>query len=173
MGMRQRREGTTLLEVAVTVTILGILIVTFSGLLRAITVGGRNAPTTPGNVPTQQQVLDQINTFLTQFSRDVRGASTSSVENGGKKITLDDVVYEFQERTGEIKRKKGSGDAKIVLRGIYLESGNNEIFKQSNDSVVVTLPVRYRSQTGHAFEKKTFSFVVQRRVFSSPSPQGG
>jgi len=167
MDMKQGQQGTTLLEVVVAATILLILIVAFSGLLRSITVGGRNMPTTSGNVLTRQQVLDQINTFLIQFSRDVQGASTIKDEDSGKKITLGNVVYEFQEAEGKIQR-----NGKTVLRGVYWD--NKEIFKKGSDgSVTVTLLVRYLSQTGrgeNAFEKQPFSFVVQRRVSPSPSP---
>lgn len=161
----KKQQGATLLEVVTTVTILGILIVTLGGLLRAITVGGRNMPTVSGSILTQQQVLDHINTFLVRFSRDVRKATGVITEDFGRKIILGNIVYEFRQRTGEVVRKEGNIE-KVVLRGIYPDDG--EIFKKNSDgSITVTLPVKYFSQTEmgeEAIESRKLSFVVQRRV---------
>lgn len=164
-------QGATLLELTVTVTIIGLFAVAFGGLLRSISIGGSNIPRMDG-ILTQQQVLDEINTFLVQFSRDARRVSASNIESAGEKITLGSVTYEFQRTRGVIVRRDENGD-KIVLRGIDPEKREEIFARKGDDAIVVTLPVRYLSQTGRgdqATERRTISFVVQGRIFPSPSP---
>lgn len=150
----------TSFEVLITVAIFAMLVVIFSSLAQVITVGGRNVPASSGSIPAQQQVLDQINAFLLQFSRDVRGASAVHVTADGKTISLGSVTYRLQN--GEIIRNE-----KTVLRGI-----GSAVFQENDGAITVTLAIRYRPQTGgkKPFEEKEFSFVVQRRVAPSPSP---
>lgn len=163
--------GATLLELTVTVTIIGLFAVAFGGLLRSISIGGSNMPRVDG-ILTQQQVLDEINAFLVQFSRDVRRASASTIESAGEKIVLGSVTYELQRTRGVIIRGDGNSE-KVVLRGIDPEKEEVIFAKKSDGAIVVTLPVRYLSQVkrdGQTIETRTFSFMVQGRIFSSPSP---
>lgn len=169
------QEGTTLVEIIVVVAILGFFVVALGGLLRAITVARRNLPNS-GQVQTYQEVVSQINVFLTTLSRDVREAKSLGVNIIGSSerllISGDErafIAYEY--------RKNGDGeevtrDGKVMIRGVHKEEGSPPIFQVVNDSsVIVTLPVRYLSQTkrgSDALETRVFSFTVERRL--SPSP---
>lgn len=172
--MKRACWGATLLEVVVVVAILALFAVAFGGLLRSIAVGGRNIPKT-GNILTQQQVLDEINTFILQFSRDARKASMYSIEDGGRRIAFDGGRIEYSVEgedngaTRKIVRREDTSE-KPVLWGIT----NNNPFDQRDDgTIVVTLKVAYLAQTKYSTESlqtQNFSFAVQRRVTPSPSP---
>lgn len=168
------QEGATLVEIVVVVAILGFFAVVLSGLLRAIMVAGRNLPTSSGQVQTYQQVVDQINIFLINFSRDVREAKRLEVENGPScpdtecseclLIYRDGgafVTYGYYESERVVKR-----EGEVMIREVYKE--DSSIFQVVGESsVILTLPVRYLSQTkrgSDALETRVFSFTVERRL---------
>ncbi|MGQ9623203.1 MAG: type II secretion system protein [Candidatus Caldatribacteriaceae bacterium] len=178
MKRNPSERGATLVEVIVVVAILGFFAVVLSGLLRAVMVVGRNLPTS-GQVQTYQQVVDQINTFLIAFSRDVREAKKLEVKSTGCPdptcsecllIHRDEgafITYGYWENEKAVKR-----EGKVEIEEVY--RGNSPIFQVVNDSsVTVTLPVRYLSQTkrgNDALETRVFSFTVERRLSPGTSP---
>lgn len=174
-GEKSNSRGATLLEVVVTVTILALLIVALGGLLRSITVGGRNIPQ-GGSILTQQQVIDQVNILVVWLSRDVRSAALIGINSTGTELEIlssngDIIVYKFQQENGAgaIVRTRGDSEKKVLLRGV---KGGGDFFSPSGadnpDYVFVKLPVQYLSQTGRGkndLEEREFSFIiVHRRV---------
>lgn len=185
---RPDERGATLVEVIVVVAILGFFAVALSGFLRAIMVTGRNLPTS-GQVQTYQQVVDQMNTFLIYFSRDVREAKNLEVKSspdclldpecsecllihrsgGADKGVV--ITYGYWENKKEVKWVDEEGDEeKVMIKGVYrVYRGDSPIpiFKVDDSSVTVTLSVKYLSQTkrgNDASETRVFSFTVERRL---------
>jgi type II secretory pathway component PulJ len=168
-------QGTTLLEVVMTVTIFALLVMAFGGFLRSITVGGRNIPQ-GGSILTQQQVIDQVNILVVWLSRDVRSAALIEINPTGTELKIlpskkDWVYYKFQEEngTGAIVRSQGNSEKKL-LQSVKKGSGNffSPTGANNPDYVFVKLPVQYLSQTGRGkndLEEREFSFIiVHRRV---------
>ncbi len=175
------QEGATLVEIIVVVAILGFFAVALSGLLRVITVAGRNSPNS-GQVQTYQQVVDQINIFLINLSRDAREAKRLEVKNGPFCPCADTgcseclliyrdegafVTYGYWESEKVLKREE-----KVMLKEVYKE--DPPIFQVVSDSsVILTLPVKCLSQTergSDVLETRVFSFTVERRLSPLPSP---
>lgn len=173
---RLGQQGLILVEVITVVAILVLFTAALSGLLRAITVAVRNLPTS-GQVQTYQQVVDQINVFLTYLSRDIREAKHLEVNTGCSeclRIHKDGgafVTYEYQEEKRTVIRKLGE-EEKTMIKEVYKE--DPPIFQLANDfSVILTLPVKYRSHTkrgSDVLETRVFSFTVERRLSPLPSP---
>lgn len=177
------KQGMTLVEVIFVVAILGFSVVVLSGLLRAISVAGRNLPTstsTPGRAQTYQQVVDQVNMFLIALSRDAREAKKLEVKNspdcpdpGCSECLLihrDEgafITYGYWEDEKVVRREE-----KVMVKEVY--RGESPVFRVVNgSSVTVTLPVKYLSQTkkgNDPFETRVFSFTVERRLSPSPPP---
>ncbi|WP_427366047.1 hypothetical protein [Candidatus Caldatribacterium saccharofermentans] len=168
-------QGTTLLEVIVTVAVLAFLVMALGGFLLSITVGGRNIPQ-GGSILTQQQVIDQVNILVVWLSRDVRSAALIEINPTGTELKIlpssgDWIYYKFQEENGAgaIVRSQGNSEKKL-LRGV--KKGSGEFFSPTGvsnpDYVFVKLPVQYLSQTGKGkndLEEREFSFIiVHRRV---------
>jgi hypothetical protein len=171
--------GATLVEIIVVVAILGFFAVALSGFLHAIMVVGRNLPTS-GQVQTYQQVVDQINIFLINLSRDAREAKKLEVKSGlgcpdpecseCLLVHRDEgafITYGYWENEKAVKR-----EGEVMIKEVY--RGDSPIFQVTNDSsVTVTLPVRCLSQTKRgddAWETRVFSFTVERRLSPLSSP---
>lgn len=174
-------QGATLLEVVIVVAILALLVVALGGFLRSITVGERNIPR-GGSILTQQQVIDQVNTFVIRLSRDIRSAALISIDDAGRELEIlssngDIITYQFQEENGSgaITRNKWDSAKQVVLEEKLLLQGvkKGESFfsptgARNPDYVFIKLPVQYLSQTRtgtNNLEEKEFSFIiVHRRV---------
>lgn len=108
MGRRARlvnNQGVTLLEVVITVTIVGFIVLAASQLLRLITTGNEASVADPGGYISGQRKLDEINFFLGRISRDFRMAKKVIVNDSPPRITFstsDNRKVQYSVRNGRL-----------------------------------------------------------------------